>query len=294
MPKNLPPLNSLLAFEAAARHNSFKHAAEELHQTPAAIAYQIKKLEDALSLPLFIRQHKGVELNQDGQSYLKSIQSVLNLLQCETEKLNHSKDQLNLKILTLHAIAEKWLMPRLDHFRQQHAQVDIEISASDNIDCVASGQLAIGFKLGDPQKSNHQVLMPEQIFPVCSPEILDVFSTQTDNLSKIELLVDSHWQQDWPLWLKVNNADPKLEPAKTLKFSLYSMVVDAAVKGMGLAMGHQRLIENELKQGLLVKPFNQSVNLKGYYFLAHAQQPSAQQTLDFIEWIKVQAQIPLG
>jgi len=186
MYNTLPPLNSLHVFVVAARLGSFKLAAKELHQTSAAVAYQIKKLEDSLNLQLFDRLHKGVKLNQAGQSYYDSVTSILQTLDKDTQSLKNSHVNTNLKILTLHAIAEKWLMPRLDDFKHLYPELNIEISASDKLTHASTEQLVIDFKLGDSKASHTEILMDEEIFPVCSTDFLLTHRPQIDKLSELE------------------------------------------------------------------------------------------------------------
>ena len=286
--KKLPPLNSLLAFEASARLNSFKKAADELHQTPAAIAYQVKKLEESLNLALFTRQHKGVELNTNGETYYQTVKSLLTNLQNGTQEIQRTQQCASLNILTLHAIAEKWLMPRLADFRKHYPNIRIQINASENLNHSTKEDIVIGFSLQNPVRTNAIIFMEEEIFPVCSPVFLEKadHGISLDNLSNIEILIDSHWKNDWDAWLKINNSALEVKKTHSLSFSLYSMVVDAAVKGMGLAMGHKQLIQHELEKGLLIMPFEGFTNLKGfYYFSVDENLKQAPQIKSFLEWL---------
>ena len=265
--KELPPLNSLLAFEASARLNSFKLAADELHQTPAAIAYQIKKLEESLGLLLFTRHHKGVQLNQTGQTYHSQIQTILKQLASQTQNLKQSQSALNLRILTLHAIAEKWLMPRLNDFRQLHPGVNIEITATDAIEKSQTHDIVIGFSQQQPTHPDMKILMEEEIFPVCSADYFASHQIKLESLANHDLMIDVTWNKDWEYWLQANNLSVTLKPHHSLSFSLYSMVIDAAVKGMGIMMGHMQLISPELENNSLVEVFANSKPVSGYYTL---------------------------
>ena len=288
--KELPPLNSLLAFEASARLNSFKLAADELHQTPAAIAYQIKKLEESLGLQLFIRHHKGVELNQTGQTYHAQIQTILKQLQSQTQNLKQSQRALNLKILTLHAIAEKWLMPRLNDFRQLHPGINIEITATDAIEKSQGHDIVIGFSQQQPTQPEIKILMEEEIFPVCSADYFATHQIKLDNLANQDLMIDVTWNKDWEYWLQANNLSVTLKPQHSLSFSLYSMVIDAAVKGMGMMMGHMQLISPELENNSLVKVFANSKPVSGYYTLTTNNTCTNGQKIElFTNWLYQQA-----
>ncbi len=286
MRNDLPPLSSLLAFEASARLNSFKLAADELHQTPAAIAYQIKKLEDALDLKLFTRHHKGVELNRAGMNYYASIQNILQQLRSETDLLKRSQSKSTLEILTLHAIAEKWLMPRLNKFRQLHPGINIEISATDAVEKSQTHDIVIGFSYQQPTQTNMKVFMEEKIFPVCSADYFSANQMQLEKLNEYDLMIDATWNKDWEYWLKTNNSNVRLKSQHSLSFSLYSMVIDAAVNGMGMMMGHRQLILPELENHSLMKVFSNSKSVTGYYtFIANNTSTNQQQIESFTNWL---------
>ena len=269
MNKKLPPLNALITFEAAARLNSFKLAAIELHQTPAAVAYQIRKLESSLTVELFDRQHRGVTLNNAGRLYFTTIAELLTELANQTRQFKAIHAQLSLRVLTLHAIAEKWLMPRLAHFRENHADINIEINATEDLVTTTSSDIVIGFSLKEPKNPSTTVLLEEDIFPVCARDYLKnpEIELEDNTLAYYDLLFDVHWKQDWQLWLQQNGFSAKLNHKPGYSFSLYSMVIEAAVNGMGIMMGHKQLINKELQNGTLISVFKKSRPVKGYYYL---------------------------
>ena len=292
MKKDFPPLNSLTAFEAAARCNSFKLAAEELNLTPAAVAYQIKKLEDSLNAELFDRLHKGVVLNNAGLDYFETITDLLTQLSKQTRRFKLAHGQPSLSVLTLHAIAEKWLMPRLAHYRENHPDSNIEIKATENPEVTAPGDIVIGFSLRSPNQANTVVFMEEEIFPVCSSHYLSRLGTELEisELSNYDVLIDAHWKQDWDQWLRQNNTAARPNHKLTLSFSLYSMVVEAAINGMGIMMGHQQLITRELQNGALVRLFKNTVPLRGYYYLVkNRQDPYSAVADQFQRWVRQQS-----
>ena len=291
MIKHLPPLHSLVIFEAAGRLGSFKSAADELHQTPAAVAYQIKKLEESLKIELFDRLHKGVILNKAGQQYLKTVSELLTSLAHQSQQFKVSYGQSSLTVLTLHAIAEKWLMPRLVDYRVNHPGTNIEIKATDNLQTADFKEFVIGFSLTMPDKPTICVFLEEEIFPVCSSNYLNKLGSEvtTDGLIDFDLLIDAHWKQDWNLWLKKNNSTTRLNHTTGFSFSLYSMVIEAAVNGMGMMMGHKQLIGKELQNGSLIKVFENSISLKGYYYFYNNKNESTDTASNqFQTWLQRQ------
>ena len=241
----------------------------------------------------FTRQHKGVELNQAGKQYYQNVNAVLSELQKQTDKLKKEYLAESLSILSLHAIAQLWLMPRLAQFTAAHPQINIQINASDNLTESSEQDLLIGFTLTPPSSPTALVLMPEDIFPVCSNDYKKQHRQQlsVNKLGEFDLLFDVHWKQDWDDWLRLNNASLALHQRKALSFSLYSMVIEAAVNGLGIMMGHKQLIQNELDSGKLIHIFEQTQTVKGYYYLDKNPNSTHSSVADqFQHWLIQQTQ----
>ena len=174
MSKRLPPLNALRAFEAAGRHLSFTKAAEELYVTQAAISHQIKGLEEYLGIPLFRRLNRALLLTEAGQHYLPSVSQALEDLRKATDQL-YQRDAVGVLTVTLlPSFAARWLVPRLGRFRQAHPDIEIRIAptletidfAQDDVD------IAIRYGHGSYPGLRCERFMSEDIYPVCSPELL--------------------------------------------------------------------------------------------------------------------------
>lgn len=294
MNKKLPPLSSLVTFEAAARLNSFKLAADELHLTPAAIAYQVRKLEASLKIKLFDRYHKGVTLNTAGKHYLSTVTNLLDEFARQTQQFKHDHAKSTLTVLTLHAIAEKWLMPRLVDFHNKHPEINIEITATENLEMSSSSDIVIGFCMARSKKPASGVFLEEDIFPVCSHRYRKSLGSELEigRLSEYDLLFDVHWKRDWNVWLAENNLQSEIDHKPGFSFSLYSMVIEAAVNGMGIMMGHQQLISRELQNGQLTRIFHNAVPARGYFYLHQNTQLTDNENVnEFASWISHQAQI---
>ena len=163
----------MVAFEAAARLNSFTDAANELYLTPGAVAYQIKKLESLIELELFTRLHQGVALNAAGDEYLSVVKNLLHNLNTQTNRLKEKYGVGSIRVLTLHAIAEKWLMPRLPGLRKNYEHIKIDIHATDNLNDEIDSDIVFGYARKLPRIENCIPLMEEEVFPVCSVDFLD-------------------------------------------------------------------------------------------------------------------------
>ena len=256
MPK-LPPLNAVRAFEAAARHGSFVQAGEELHVTPGAVSQQVKSLEAWLGQTLFERLARGVRLNRAGAAYLPEVQKALAQLAEASAALGGDRGRGTLRIAALPALAQKWLVPRLSRFRDRHPEIEITLAADDReLDLTQEPyDLWIGYGTSVGPGAMSEPLMADRIFPVCNAELAASLAQPEDLLGKT-LLHDVHWRKtDWPMWLAAAGL-PQEAAAKGPSFTLYSMVIEAAVQGLGIAMAHGALVERELAVGdLLVRGF---------------------------------------
>jgi LysR family glycine cleavage system transcriptional activator len=174
MARRLPPLNSLKAFEAAARNLSFTKAAEELFVTQAAISHQIKLLEEHLSMKLFMRRNRSLLLTEEGQSYYLDIKDIFAHLYEATERLLTRGAKGSISIALTPSFAIQWLIPRLSEFSSLHPDIDVKIKAVDHDDNSLTDDVdvAIYYGLGNWQGVFTDKLYTEYLTPVCSPLLL--------------------------------------------------------------------------------------------------------------------------
>ena len=257
LPPLLPPLDCLRFFEAAARSQSFRRAAEELGVTGPAVAQRIRTLEKHLGYDLFERRARGVVLNSRGMAYYTEIQSLLAQIHDVTAR--HRSANGRLRIVSVESIAERVLMPRLAEFRAAHPDIVIELETNHRgMDSSRRDFDAWIAYVGEtatphPEGLDAEPLFEERLFPVCSPGLLKELGRPVgpSDLKNLPLLVDLGWDGDWAYWFACQGERmPDLSNAWA--FRLYSMVVDAAIAGMGVALGHGMLIARELASGRLV------------------------------------------
>lgn len=174
MSRQLPPLNALLAFEAAARHLSFTRAARELHVTQAAISHQVKALEEHLGMPLFHRRPRALQLTDEGQHYLGDVRAALDRLDQATRQLLRRAAPQTLSVSAVPSFAARWLGPRLGRFRQLHPEIDVCISASTELVDFARADVDVGIRSGRGRYLGlrSDFLLSTSIFPVCGPDEL--------------------------------------------------------------------------------------------------------------------------
>ena len=289
----LPPLESLRVFEAAARHDSFARAADELCVTPAAVAHRVKTLEQFLDMQLFTRHHRGVRLNKRGKSYLVEIQRILADIHDTTEQLQKNRERKHLKIVSVEVFAEKWLMPRLADFQERYPGIAIDLHTDHrNIDPIQQGHdVWITYRDTIPPPLISETLFEERLLPVCSPSLLELRGRPQNvaDLLSWPLLYDLLWADDWAHWFAHHHV-PAPDLSCASGFRLYSMLIQGAVNGMGVAIGHASMIANELESGALVALFDESVVASDRFLLVTT--PNSQkkkQVKAFRDWIVAQA-----
>jgi LysR family transcriptional regulator, glycine cleavage system transcriptional activator len=281
-----PSIQTLRAFEAAGRHQSYTLAAEELNLTHGAISHRIRDLETRLGVSLFERLgHKMIPTSQ-AHRLLVQVRQVLAMLDAafpqskSRSALLRGKTTLVLSVLP--ALASRWLLPRLATFQSIHPdfEVDLRVS-SDLVDFTSSGvDAAIRYGPGNWPDLRATKLSDEYLFPVCTAAMQDELNIQTPIDLERASLLRSSWQP-WSPWFRHAGLDLK-EPTSGPAFSDVGMMLQAAASGQGVALARARLVENDLAEGQLVRLFSYSVeDVYAYYFVEpkRARQADAIQLL---------------
>ncbi|MBO1041168.1 LysR substrate-binding domain-containing protein [Brucella pituitosa] len=288
------PLYTLRFFEASARHSSFLKAANELHITPAAVAHQIKRLEASLGVELFDRLPRGVLLNDNGRQFLKSVQNALNDLEQSGREIRNRSHNSIVRIVALHGFIEKWLFPRLHRFRKLNPGIRIELRASEKpVNLNTTGEhIWISHSDGPTTMGYSELLFGTLMAPVCRPDLLDVNDPDRLHLLRHQThLYDTFWDKDWATWFNAFGESPQSYGQDALGFDLYSMVVQAAVDGMGLAMGHDALVQKEIEDGKLVYPFEQFCPCPKHFYLNTKAGLKSDSVASVISWIREEAKL---
>ena len=288
MSRRLPPLNALRAFEAAARHLSFTRAAEELFVTQAAVSHQVKALEEHLGRKLFRRLNRALLLTDDGQAYLPAVSRAFALLNEATRDLLTKETPGPLTVSALPSFAARWLVPRLGRFRKAWPDIDLRIDPSAELVDFAAGDVDVGIRYGRGKYPGMRAdwLMTEDIFPVCSPQLLegDHPLREPDDLEHHVLLHDDG-HGDWRTWLLAASVD-RVDPARGPIFTDSSMLIQAAMAGQGVALARGVLAADELAAGRLVRPFTLSLPTEYAYYLVCPQETADRpKIVAFREWL---------
>lgn len=254
MAMRLPPLNMLRIFEAAARHLSFRQAAEELCVTPSAVSHGIQGLEDWLGTPLFERGRRGLSLTDAGKAYYPGIRDALHMILVATERVPGRRASKQIRLSVTPTFAARVLLPRLARFSEAHPGVQVLIdTAHRQVDFPRDGvDVAIRLGTGHWQGLAAEHLMTEQLLPVSTPELRKRYRQVTD-LRELPLIHVTSVTQDWQAWSDAVGAGP-VDANRGLKVDTIQMAMDAAVRGLGVALGRRPLADPELEAGILV-PF---------------------------------------
>jgi len=294
--ERLPPLTSVRYFEAAARHLSFTKAAAELNVTHSAISHQVKALEDWLGVPLFRRLNRALALTEAGQAYVVPVREAMERLAAGTRAVRARDGSGALTVSTLPSFAAKWLVPRLRGFREGWPDIDVRISASqkmidfsrdDDVDC------AIRYGRGPTWPgTDSALLIAEDFAPVCSPKLLEgpLPLRRPEDLVHNSLLQDYDWNINlWERWLQAAGVALPVQ-RHALSFNSSSLMIQAAIDGLGVALSQGVLSGDDLAAGRLVRPFQLGVSTESaYYFVAPKGSGARPKVAAFRDWLFAEA-----
>ncbi|WMC11645.1 transcriptional regulator GcvA [Oceanimonas pelagia] len=258
--KPLPPMNSLIVFEAAARHLSFTLAANELSVTQGAISRQIRQLEEYLGKDLFVRANRNISLTPTGMQYYQTIYRALLDVAQATGEIKKWQGEQQITVATTNAMAALWLLPKVAAFQREHGEVDLRILASDQVtdfrrlDC----DIALFYCRLPPAEMKVTRLFPEEVFPVCSPGYLERtrdWGSPEELFSRTLLYLDES-QRDWLTWQEwfEQVGWSNIQPRNRININNYPMLIQAAVNGQGIALAWGSLVDEYLENGALVRP----------------------------------------
>lgn len=294
MSTRLPSLNALRAFEAAGRHLSFSKAAEELHVTPAAVGHQVKALEQDLGVVLFDRLNRALQLTPAGQSLLPGVSDVFYRLTEVVQTFRRRDASRPLTVSMPPSFGASWVIPRLERFRERHPDIDVRLDADNRIVDLIHDDVDVGLRygLGDYPGMRVDSLLSEEVFPVCSPRLLEgehplreLEDLRRHTLLHVDGFVQDDYWPDWDMWLRSAGMSD-LEVRRSLRFSQTTLALQAAVAGQGVALGSRVLAGNELAQGRLVRPFAHGTRMSfAYYMVCPEALADEPRIAAFREWI---------
>jgi len=289
MPRRLPQLNALKAFEAAARHESFTRAAEELFVTQGAVSHQVKALESELGVKLFNRERQRLIITDAGRQYLAVVRDALDRIALGTERLVQRQSSGVLTVSTSPDFAAKWLVHRLGRFADAHPGIDLRVSATLHHVDFAREDVDLAVRHGDGHWPGLHVtrLCDEHLFAVCSPKLASSLGRPADVLQFPLLSLDD--RNAWSAWLDTAG----LAGAEAIHGPILnraSMLIDAAVDGHGIALARTTLAAWDLINKRLVRPFDVALPLsKSYWIVCPKAAADLPKIVTFRDWLLAEA-----
>ncbi|GGH59683.1 LysR family transcriptional regulator [Comamonas phosphati] len=296
----LPPLIELRAFDAVARHMSFKKAALELCVSPTAISHQIRLLERYCGCALFRRRPRPLALTDAGARLFPVIRSGLEAFATAIAAVKREGDQQPLRVTATNAFASRWLVPRLPAWRKLHPHMPLEVIGTDSVlDLQAGdGDVAIRYATSReaPADGIVDALASDTFWPVCSPRLLSAGPLRRPSELAGHVLVHSYWgpadrePPTWQRWLAAAARRwrdvPEFKDMQHLSFREELHAIEAVIAGQGVGIFSDVLVAPELAAGTLVKAFPLSLPGYGFYVVRRTNHPREPTILAFSEWLR--------
>lgn len=289
-PRRLPSLNALRAFEAAARHLSFKEAASELSVSQSAISHQVKALEEHLGLELFTRRTRGIELTQKGRLYYPILRGAFESIAEGTALVLERSTDAVLTLRVYSTFTSRWLLPRLASFQRAHSEIQVRLTTAQADVNFDQDDADAAIMIGHPNKANlhYDYLFEGELFPVASPDFIQRHGPYRDprQLEARQLIQVYPSANDWSAWLEGNQLPP-LDLARGLQLESYDIALASAAQGMGIALGQQPYTERDLQSGALVEVFpGQRVkNPSRWYLVFRESKRNLEKLAVFRDWL---------
>lgn len=290
--RELPPLNALRAFDAAARHLSLTRAAEELHVTHGAVSRQVKELEAFLGRKLFLRRPRGLELTDQGRLLAFTTGRLFDELRQAVRGLRAVERPDVITVSTVPSLAARWLVPRLSAFQAAHPGFEVHVSTSKHLvdfrrDVV---DVALRYGRGGWRGVYYERLFAPREFPVCAPSLLEgarPLRTPAD-LAHVTLIHDMSFG-NWSQWLAAAGA-PDIELRQGILVEDMNVALQAAIEGQGVALASPPLVHADLRAGRLVRPFAVDIPVElSFWFVCEAGRESEPALAAFLDWLRREA-----
>ena len=289
MRRKIPSTAALVAFESAARHQSFTRAADELALTQSAVCRQIAGLEEFLGIELFRRSRRGVKLTEAGLAYSRKVAAQLDAVERDTLAAMGRQGAVAIELAVVPTFATQWLVPRLKAFQQLHPEVTVHLTNRTRPFLFADTSFDAAIYFGDGEWSGTEAhyLMPEEPLPVCSPELLaGRMALGAAELAELPLLQQSTRPYAWRQWFAAQGLSVPHDLGGP-RYELFSMLAQAAAHGMGVALIPPFLIQRELADGRLVPAHPAALHSsdRAYYLMIPERKAESAALRAFRDWL---------
>lgn len=283
-------LKAIQAFEAAARHESLRLAAEELFVTPSAISHQIKQLESDIGIQLFHRVHRAVVLTDAGRRYAEEVTAAFHRIETATRELGRTSKSNIITLNSSPSFATQWLMPRIARFSAEHPDIDVRLNTSSTITQAISETVDVDIRYGIRQLNPAGVIAipfpQETVVPLCSPALAEGKHPirKPEDLKHHTLIHSEFCLVRWRDW--INHHEVELDLSRGHRFNRSFMAISSAIDGLGVCLDSLLLVQRELKDGRLVAPFGtDGIKVHGYTFNVRKSRIELPQIKSFQEWL---------
>lgn len=288
----VPPLNPLKVFEVVARTSNLTLAASELNVSQSAVSRQIAVLEEYLGVQLFTRERVGVRLTEVGEGYARRIGPAFEEIAAATEAITRKYSNNVIRLRTYTTLTARWLIPRLPRFKAQHPEVEVAITNSSAPLDFGAEQCDLAIVLGDGHWPGAEavLLLEDIVEPVCAPGFMAAGAAPAEALRGKRLLVSKYRKDDWPRWLAHAGLPELFDTAEKMIFSSSILTWQAAVDGLGIAIGQPHMLEADFQARRLVRPFGSPLRTgKGHYLVTPALQRYSGKIAAFKDWLLAEA-----
>jgi DNA-binding transcriptional LysR family regulator len=293
MRRKIPSTAALVAFESAARHQSFTKAGEELSLTQGAVCRQIAGLEAFLNIELFRRSRRGVKLTEAGQSYARRVAGQLDAVERDTLAVMGQQGAMSIELAVVPTFGTQWLLPRLKDFQRLHPEITVNLTNRTRPFLFADTEFdaAVYFGDGDWSGTQAHLLMGERPVPVCSPTLLgEQAQLSAEQIANLPLLQQTTRPYAWRQWFSTQGLNTARDMAGP-RYELFSMLAQAAMHEMGVALIPPFLIRRELDEGRLVIALDAPLadNGRGYYLIVPERKVASAALAAFRDWLESEA-----
>ncbi|WP_416306432.1 LysR substrate-binding domain-containing protein [Neptunicella sp. SCSIO 80796] len=291
MDKRLRYIGLLRCFAAAAKHQSYSVAAQELAISQAAVSQQIRSLEQVLGTRLFVRSGRNMRLTPQGEVLSEHVGNAFNLLSQGFDQVQQAPLPGVLQVTTGLSFASIWLVPRLWKFANLYPDIKVKIVVSDELENLRHSDLDIAIRQGDTIDTSlfNETLFVDPIYPVCSPKLLEHMQVKEpqDLLNCILVEAERPGRFSWENWFELANSTIPLSKRDWLEVSTLEMGINAVLAGHGVCLGAHCLVKNLIEDGLLVKPFDIEISpgLR-FTFLYDQHSPKRERIKVFHQWLQ--------
>jgi DNA-binding transcriptional LysR family regulator len=292
MRRKIPSTTALISFEAAARHESFTRAAEELSLTQGAICRQIASLEEFLNVELFRRSRRGVKLTEAGLSYSRRVATQLDAVERDTLSVMGQQGTNVIELAVVPTFGTQWLLPRLKDFQHKHPEVTVNLTNRTRPFLFADTDFDAAIYFGDADWSGTEShrLMGENPMPVCSPALLgNQTHLNASEIAELPLLQQTTRPYAWRQWFNLQHLSIPRDMTGP-RYELFSMLAQAAMHDMGVALIPPFLIQRELaEKRLVIANPNALSSIKAYYLMIPERKVESASLKAFRDWLVTQA-----